>query len=65
MESTTTHKQLGTGKPIGYLRLTLANGETHRWPVGTKRPRYTNSRAMDDMPYDTQFFGCTWARERA
>jgi hypothetical protein len=64
MESIITHKQLGTGKPIGRLNLRLADGTKHVWLVGSKRPRYINSRAMDDMPYGTQYLGCTWTRER-
>lgn len=44
-----------------HLRLTLADGTSRQW-AWRKLPRHPKSRAMQTMPYGTDYLGCTWEK---
>lgn len=46
------------------LAVTLASGERFAFPVA-KMPRHWKSWVMQECPYGTDFYGCTFSREIA
>lgn len=45
------------------LGVTLRTGETFSFPAA-KMPRHWKSWVMQQCPYGTDFYGCTFSRER-
>lgn len=52
-----------TKTPTARLSVTLADGTVYAYDV-VKMPRAWKSWVMQQVPYGTEFFGCTWSRVR-